>query len=255
MMDTRYGRVDWGPHGVRVRTSDANWRKPVAWNKAAAGASERPRVFCASLADWADTHHSISHFWREDLGDLIEATPNLDWLLLTKRIGNADDVLGEMFAHQVPRNVWIGLTVVNQQEADRDIPKLLSLKVKRGISLAFLSIEPLLGQIVLPSSFLIDLVIVGGESGPNARPMHPNWARSLRDQCALAGSAFYFKQWGEWLPHYFGRPDRGEAETLVGDTSASARLMFRAGKKAAARLLDGREHNGMPSRSATDGRA
>jgi len=261
MMDKRYGRVDWGPHGVRVRTSDANWRKPVAWNKAAAGASERPRVFCASLADWADTHHSISHFWREDLGDLIEATPNLDWLLLTKRIGNADDVLGEMFARQVPRNVWIGLTVVNQQEADRDIPKLLSLKVKRGISLAFLSIEPLLGQIVLPSSFLIDLVIVGGESGPNARPMHPEWTRSLRDQCAAAGVPFFFKQWGHWQPldqvaEKVITGTRGHAvvhvdgrHLLDSDIADPPHSVFAVnfGKKAAGRLLDGREHNGMPT--------
>ena len=246
MMDKRYGRVDWGPHGVRVRTSDANWRKPVAWNKAAAGVSERPRVFCASLADWADTHDSISHFWREDLGDLIEATPAVDWLLLTKRIGNADEVLGEMFARQVPPNVWIGITVVNQQEADRDIPKLLELQAKRNISVSFLSIEPLLGPIVLPGSFLglvdhsrrgdgrLDWIIAGGESGPNARPMHPDWPRSLRDQCAAAEVPFLFKQWGEWAP---SAANIGNGDGLVA----------KVGKKAAGRLLDGIEHNAMPA--------
>lgn len=280
MMDKRYGRVQWGPHGSRVRTADANWKKPLAWNRAAAAAGERHRVFCASLADWADTHKSISHTWREDLGDLIEATPNLDWLLLTKRIGNADEVLGEMFTFQVPSNVWIGITVVNQAEADRDIPKLLALAMRRKISRTFLSIEPLLGVVDLEVAWYgesaldsecwgdcswcknghpplhncrnqngdwekgrsgVDWIIVGGESGPNARPMHPDWARSLRDQCAAAAVPFLFKQWGEWAPGSMG----GDDERPI-----------RVGKKAAGRLLDGREHNGMPEISASvEGRA
>jgi protein gp37 len=257
MMDKRYGRVEWGPHGDRVRTASANWRKPLAWNKAATGDGARPRVFCASLADWADTHKSIPHGWREDLGDLIEATPNLDWLLLTKRIGNADECLGEMFTFYVPKNVWIGITVVNQTEADRDIPKLMDLAVRRRISKTFLSMEPLLGFVRIapwlhdsdcrmlattyeectccePREVHLDWVIAGGESGPNARPMHPDWARSLRDQCAAAGVPFLFKQWGEWGP--------SAANTGKGDV-----LVAKVGKKAAGRLLDGTEHNGAPA--------
>lgn len=280
MMDKRYGRVEWGPHGDRLRTAPANWRKPLAWNKAADGTGERPRVFCASLADWADTHKSIPHGWREDLGDLIEATPNMDWLLLTKRIGNADEVLGEMFTYQVPSNVWVGITVVNQAEADRDIPKLLALKRTRGIGMVFLSIEPLLGAIDLahipmskpdeqtvfrainaltgrrghgskfgytetcdPLQPHLDWVIVGGESGSNARPMHPDWARSLRDQCAAAGVPFLFKQWGEWGPY-----DRSRHDGAILATPFSTDMpLQRFGKKLAGRLLDGAEHNGVPT--------
>lgn len=272
MMDKRYGRVEWGPHGDRVRTAPANWRKPLAWNKAAAGATERPRVFCASLADWADTHKSIPHRWREDLGDLIEATPNLDWLLLTKRIGNADECLGEMFTFSVPKNVWVGITVVNQDEADRDVPKLLALKARREISAVFLSCEPLLGPINLegvrcPNGCAapeycnrcypdgkagtgtfdalqtgLDWVIVGGESGSSARPMHPDWARSLRDQCAAAGVPFLFKQWGEWGPY-----DRSRHDGAILATPFSTDMpLQRFGKKLAGRLLDGTEHNGVP---------
>jgi protein gp37 len=274
MMDKRYGRVEWGPHGDRIRTAPANWRKPLAWDKAAIGATERPRVFCASLADWADTHKSIPHGWREDLGDLIEATPNLDWLLLTKRIGNADECLGEMFTYAVPKNVCIGITVVNQSEADRDIPKLIALKAKRDIGVVFLSCEPLLGPIELwnadegvlrgcavvtsggvtvgttdspaegyDDSYIgIDWVIVGGESGASARPMHPDWARSLRDQCAAADVPFLFKQWGEWGPY-----DRSRHDGAILATPFSTDMpLQRFGKKLAGRLLDGTEHNGVP---------
>ena len=84
MMDHRYGRVKWGPHGERKRTSPANWKNPLRWAKQANG--RRPRVFCASLADWLDNR--VPRDWRSDLGRLIEATPELDWLLLTKRPEN-----------------------------------------------------------------------------------------------------------------------------------------------------------------------
>src|SRR6266404_3416295 len=84
MMDKRYGRVKWGPHGERKRTSEDNWKKPLVWAKRANG--HRPRVFCASLADWLDNR--VAPRWRSDLGRLIEDTPELDWLLLTKRPEN-----------------------------------------------------------------------------------------------------------------------------------------------------------------------
>jgi protein gp37 len=276
MMDKRLGKVQWGPHGERVRTSAANWRKPLSWEKHAKHFEElhgrRQRVFCASLADWADTHKSILPEWRRDLGELIEATPNLDWLLLTKRIGNAREVLGEMFNHYgVPKNVLIGITVVNQTEADRDIPKLLDLKTASKIARVFLSIEPLLDEITLSGPFLalggVDGIIVGGESGPNARPMHPDWARSLRDQCAAAEVPFHFKQWGEWLALDGPRwpsidQTRNGSEVWIdrrgkvtfdalphGITRPSPYgqyILRRVGKTKAGRLLDGREHNDMP---------
>lgn len=206
MMADRYGRVEWGPHGARQRTSPANWRKPLAWDRAASVAGERHRVFCASLADVFDNHASVDPQWRRDLWALIAATPHLDWMLLTKRPGNIDGMLPHGWGSGWP-NVWIGCTVVNQAEADRDIPKLLAVPA----AVRFLSAEPLLGPVNLrnirgrlpwmppdhdqfdalhprlPSR--LDLVIVGGESGPGARPMNPAWARSLRDQCVAAGAA------------------------------------------------------------------
>lgn len=211
---------------VRRRTSAANWKLPLKWNARAAREGRRYRVFCASLADVFDNEAPVQ--WRRDLFDLIEATPHLDWQLLTKRIGNARRLYGDAYldsARPWPANVWLGATVVNQAEADRDIPKLLAVPAR----VRFLSIEPMVGPINLmwpetlwpngparccsghecgcqgqpidPWLFYgIDWVIVGGESGrgQDIRPMHPQWVRDLRDQCDTAGVKFLFKQWGEW---------------------------------------------------------
>ena len=98
MMDHRYGKVQWGPHGNRIRTSQANWRLPIKWAKHANGS--RPRVFCASLADWLDNR--VPWHWRIDLAGLIDATPQLDWLLLTKRIENFTKLAPW---HKAPANV------------------------------------------------------------------------------------------------------------------------------------------------------
>lgn len=241
--------VGWGPGQPRRRTSAGNWKLPLRWNASAATFIEehgrRQRVFCASLADVFD--NEVSPEWREELWQLIAATPNLDWLLLTKRIGNVNQMLPdvERFEAEYP-NVWIGATVCNQAEADRDIPKLLATPAR----VRFLSIEPLIGPVNLLSkralSDLKDLhwVIVGGESGSSARPMSPDWARQLRDQCAAAGIAFHFKQWGEWLPML------GQAEGVVVRpdklTTEDGWVMGWAGKKAAGRMLDGKNHSAFP---------
>jgi len=224
--------TNWGPNAPRRRTSAANWALPKRWDAQAdafmAQHGRRQRVFCASLADVFD--NAVDPQWRADLFELIRATPNLDWLLLTKRIGNAEAMIEAALAHMdigysVPfaawpwPNVWLGATIVNQAEADRDIPKLLEVPAR----VRFLSMEPLLepvdikpwlqpkffhggralnGQAMMRShpTERLDLVIVGGESGPNARPMHPDWACSLRTQCLRAAVPFLFKQWGEWKP-------------------------------------------------------
>ncbi|UFM64271.1 phage Gp37/Gp68 family protein [Paracoccus sp. MA] len=273
----------WGPHAARTRTSAANWRKPLSWDRAAA-AGERHRVFCASLADVFDNHASILPEWRADLWQLIWDTPHLDWMLLTKRPGNIVKMLPRGWRNGWS-NVWLGCTVVNQAEADRDIPKLLEVPA----TVRFLSMEPLLGPVDLRSwigshpyigtstyagldglrrcdlsgnTGLLDLVIVGGESGPGARPMHPDWARSLRDQCQAAGVAFHFKQWGEWGPGATRDTPADRAEqvgtlwsvsTVFGGPAYLAiregdisQLMERFGKKAAGRLLDGRTWDEMP---------
>lgn len=238
--------VNWGPGAPRRRTSASNWNKPVAWNAAHAEFfakhGRRQRVFCASLSDVFD--NAVNYDWRQDLASLIMDTPNLDWLLLTKRIGNAGTMLGEMFLDGTPDNVMIGATIVNQDEADRDIPKLLRVAAARK----FLSMEPLLGAVDLMPMFEhraefwndtgVDWVIVGGESGAGARPMQPDWARSLRDQCADAGVPFLFKQWGEWAPNWYNDD--------AGNKIPGSEWIERQGKKIAGRMLDGVQHDGYP---------
>ena len=194
MMDRRYGRARWGAGEDRVRTSVSNWKQPLKWNREAAAAGERPFVFCASLADVFD--NEVDPAWRYDLMQLIEATPNLVWLLLTKRIGNVtrmtDPLLGQ---RALPCNVAIGATMANQYEYDRDRWKLEDVKRRRGPLFTFGSFEPLLGLILLDSS-APDWIIVGGESGKSARPMNLDWARSMRDQSHRLGRIFNFKQVG-----------------------------------------------------------
>ncbi|MBB5428789.1 protein gp37 [Paraburkholderia atlantica] len=236
--------INWGPGAPRRRTSAANWRKPLLWNaqhdEFFATHGRRQRVFCASLADVFD--NEVDPLWRRDLFELIERTPNLNWLLLTKRIGNVSDMVARARSRDWLAgrdNVWLGATVVNQAEADRDIPKLLAVPAR----VRFLSMEPLLGPVSFEGMFAgsdwrdhtnaleaLDWMIVGGESGHGARPMHPDWARSLRDQCASAEVPFFFKQWGEWAP----------------GSNPSRQPMDRVGKKAAGRELDGRVHDDFP---------
>lgn len=327
LMAVRYGRVEWGAGKPRIRTSAANWQEPLRWNKAEEGkmvshaefvANRRPRVFCASLADWLDEEVPVA--WLADMLDLIRRTPNLDWLLLTKRPQNwrpriekalryammespiMDDNereaarlarhpfacwLQEWVMHrQSPANVWVGTTVEDQQRADERIAELLCIPAK----VRFLSCEPMLGPIDLFAAkgdpkntgfaltdgfgrvdgegLGIHWVICGGESGPGARPMHPDWARSLRDQCAAVGVPFFFKQWGEWtICHPDARDGAAtvsmfpDGRTLTMDEwfgycaqhGGGARLlewracaMVREGKKAAGRLLDGLEHSAFP---------
>lgn len=224
--------------GERRRTTAANWRQPLKWNREAAAAGIRQRVFCSSLADVFD--NQVPAEWRDDLWRLIFATPHLDWLLLSKRPQNIATMLprdGDFLGARWPwPGVWLGTTVENQAEADRRIPHLLAVPKAKW----FLSCEPLLGPIRfdrVPGFNRLGLdvsrlwVIAGGESGPGARPMHPDWARLLRDQCAAAGVPFLFKQWGEW--------QWGEW--------AGEMLARRIGKKAAGRLLDGVLHDWAPA--------
>ena len=161
-------------------------------------------------------------------------------------------------------NVWLGVSCERQQEADERIPLLLQTPA----AIRFISAEPLLGPISLKRIHVadhgwqdvlegwrdckdypgrenvLDWVIAGGESGPHARPMHPRWARSLRDQCQAAGVPFYFKQWGEWI--VTGNADK--------NSLFQARDFVRVGKKAAGRLLDGREWNEYPEREDENGK-
>jgi protein gp37 len=162
-------------------------------------------VFCASLADVFD--NEVEPEWRADLFDLIEETPNLVWLLLTKRVGN---VLKMMDTIHMPRNVAIGATMANQAEYDRDRMKLAEVKFALHPVFTFGSFEPLLGPVILDKN-APDWIIVGGESGPNARPMDLDWARQLKADAAMYGRVFNFKQVGG------RRADKG-GHTLDGET-------------------------------------
>jgi protein gp37 len=240
MMDRRYGRARWGAGQARVRTSAANWKLPLKWNRACAKAGIRERVFCASLADVFD--NEIDPAWRADLFELIRATPHLDWLLLTKRIGNAANMLPVPFDFErLYPNVWLGATIVNRAEMLRDAPKLKATPAR----VRFWSGEPLLGDLgPIPSELLPDWIIVGGESGRGARPMLLPWAQKIRDQCAAAGVPFMFKQWGEWIPAGQTCAQKAPIREFGYDQDARCRY-HRVGKKAAGRLLDGVQHDGV----------
>lgn len=242
LMDKRMGRVKWGAGEPRDLTGPDTWRLPRRWArkgyrecqdcgkrqevadtcKTCGGElqSVRRRVFCASLSDVFD--NEVDPAWRTRVLDLVEATPELDWMILTKRVGNVTKMLGD---RKLPDNALLGITVVNQLEADRDIPKLLHLDVPRR----FLSMEPLLGPVKLCPCWLrpgcgmsapdgestmrcmvcpnepmscanaartLDWVIVGGETGTGARSMRLDWAETIVRRCQEAGVPVHVKQLG-----------------------------------------------------------
>ncbi|KPU83975.1 hypothetical protein JI58_06585 [Marinosulfonomonas sp. PRT-SC04] len=254
-----------------------------------------PNVFCSSLSDVFD--NAVDPEWRREAFTHMVVAPNTRIQLLTKRIGNVEKMTPAIWtSNGWPHWVGLMITVVNQAEADRDIPKLLDLKERLGIPWVGLSIEPMQGPIDLTLMSLgkrsfpdrrvfpdtidalkgekvigtetgydriptakLDWVICGGESGPKARPMHPDWARALRDQCVAAGAPFFFKQWGEWTSHKpkaggdLGGEMRKDKVRFVqfnrepdGHFRKGDVIMKRVGKAAAGRLLDGREWNEMP---------
>jgi protein gp37 len=319
----------WGPDGTRVVAAESYWRQPLKWDREAKAAGERRRVFCASLADvfedwkgsmvgtnghpmhlgekWNRKEHFVEvegiHIGRSAvtmddvrarLFQLIGDTPNLDWLLLTKRPENITPMLDRLSStpfivhdpkagprherwttwkeigvgfHRLWPNVWLGVSVEDQQRADERIPHLLRVPA----AVRFLSVEPLIGPINLDldpalappacrsrqcwpldqDGPQISWVIVGGESGHGARPMHPDWARSIRDQCVAASVPYFFKQWGEFAPAY-GNGDTGERDLdgvrvrIIDRGTATEQWMARVGKKAAGRLLDGRTWDEFP---------
>lgn len=254
----RYGTAEWGAGKPRKLTSESNWQQPLKWNRETEKTGARKRVFCASLADVFDNEADTA--WRIRLFALIEKTPHLDWLLLTKRIGNARKMLPLDWGKGWP-NVWLGISVVTQEEAERDIPKLAAIPA----TVRFLSMEPLLGPVNLRAlktdhggrlnAFLHDRihwVIVGGESGVGAHPLHPQWARSLRDQCVEFGIPFHFKQWGEWEPlsTTSGMQELPFGQYVVMPDGTPGFGFLKKGKKAAGRVLDGRTWDELPGMAA-----
>lgn len=281
----------WGKHGTRSIAAESYWKQPLKWNRDAAAADTRHRVFCGSLMDvfeGNDTMPQMSHLpvyeARKRLFQLIYNTPNLDWLLLTKRPEMVNVILegiGTFGGLADFKNIWLGTSVEDQKTADERIPHLLQVPA----AVRWLSMEPLLGPVDLtclgpdgswqaglnvltgeqrgPHESLestewwesaIDWVVVGGESGPNARPMHPDWPRSIRDQCTTAGVPFLFKQWGEWREdHDFGSTNiefDGKLRPLfpwpAHDPVRPVSSVKKLGKEAAGRTLDGRTWDELP---------
>lgn len=202
LMDTRFGRVKWGPHGERQRVAQG-WRDLRKWQRAAdrnggidPDLGRRRRVFINSLADFFDTHSTVP--WRGEAWALFRECPSLDIMLLTKRPQNIAANLPDDWGQGWP-NIWLGTTIENQTEADRRVPVLASVPA----AIRFLSAEPLLGAIKIEDRYwreAIHWLIIGGESGDQARPMHPDWVTDLIEQAARAGVPQHFKQWGEWMP-------------------------------------------------------
>lgn len=221
-LDKRTGGNHWG-NVPRRRTSETNWNEPRRWQKKAgefyAAHGRRRRVFCASMADVFD--NQVPTEWRGDLWSLIRDTPDLNWLLLTKRPQNIASML-PTFWDDVKAHIWLGTTVEDQKRADQNIPAL----IQHDSAVRFLSCEPMVSGInITPWLPRLDWVIAGGESGPKARVADPAWFRSLRDQSAGANVPFLFKQWGNW----------DENMRHVRD------------KKQAGRVLDGVTHDGYPA--------
>jgi protein gp37 len=254
--------AEWGEGRARMPASETYWLQPLAWARKAEAEGVRRRVFCASTADVFEDRPDLDP-WREQLWRLIGDTPQLDWLLLTKRPERMARWAAE---HGWPANAWAGTSVENQAAADERVPHLLKVPAR----VRFLSCEPLLGPVQLGItagdgrfSFFdyglgetvghVEWIIVGGESGRHARPMHPDWVRGLRDQAAAAGVPFLFKQWGEWIAD-------SQANGVIVDAAmirdqvridwAQDLVASLVGKKLTGRRLDGVEHLAFPGGGA-----
>lgn len=288
-MMERYGRAQYAAGAPRVRTAASTWLQVRRWNAQAAKRGKRESVF-PSLCDPFDPE--VDPAWRADYMTLIEATSHLDHLVLTKR----PKVAYEFFeGRSVPDNMALGITAESQPMLELRSHWVQRIKARRR----FISIEPMRGPMNLcevedrklgavrdaaVAEVLGELrvygagsistttigtgrfhwVIAGGESGPGARPSHPDWFRVLRNQCLNAGVPFFFKQWGDWLPRIdrdtydpdwrldyriqnprqYQHLNRAGGQGFHGER---VHLMKRVGKKLAGAMLDGREHREFPT--------
>lgn len=249
----RWRGIEGHPYeqGFDLRLWPSRLRQPSQWKK--------PRmIFVNSMSDLFHKH--VDRQFIDNVFDAMETTDRHVYQVLTKRSSLMRRYVRDRYREgKVPKHIWLGVSCSDQLTADANIPHLLETPA----AVRFVSLEPLLdavkflrlygpgrswdwltgeredmfGKNVTPR---IAWVIAGGESGPGARPMNPDWARSLRDQCVAAGVPFFFKQWGEWGPHPADITIRGRIRLDDGQ------YVRRVGKKRAGRLLDGREWNEMP---------
>lgn len=285
------GISEFTPQGPRwtgvVRLHEKDLDLPLRWKKPL-------RIFVNSISD--TFHERVKDEWIDRIFAVMALAPRHTFQILTKRsermsdyLNNADrkaSVLGRawgilssfpkykhenIMAREWPLpNVWLGVSVEDQERADERIPHLLRCPA----AVRWISAEPLLGPVDISEKLLgeygcgsgpnLSWIVAGGESGPGARPMHPEWPRRLRDQCQDAGAAFFFKQWGAWCTakrwrevceeqHHqsydWTEGQRTSVQPLPSTAPGLYEVMFRVGKKAAGRLLDGREWNEYPDRS------
>lgn len=204
----------YGQDPNTVVRSKTTFREPLKWRD--------PRVIFT--CSWSDWFIEEADPWRDEAYDLIRATPHHTYQILTKR----DDRIVGRFPDPPLPNVWLGVSVESPKYSYR-----IDTLRKIPAAVRFLSLEPLIEDLGPLNLDGINWVIAGGESGPEARQMRPEWVRSIRNQCVAAGVPFHFKQWGEWAPvsgaaYHVGTP------------------LVHLGKKASGRTLDGREWNEMP---------
>jgi len=194
----RMGHEVWGNEKVAKRRffGEKHWNEPIHWDRDAAKAGKKIKVFCASMADIFEARPDLD-LWREKLWGLIAETPNLIWLLLTKRPENMIEMVP--WKDRWPDNVWAGATGEDQKWAEVRWEHLKKVPA----TVRFLSVEPMLGPLDLSkldgAAKDLHWVLVGGESGEGARIMEPEWATDLRRQCEAAGIAYHFKQKGKVL--------------------------------------------------------
>jgi len=250
----RVGSDVWGPDSERRFFTDAHWKEPLKWNRDATAEGIRRRVFCASMADVFENRPDLVAS-RERLLDLIDTTPMLDWLLLTKRIHLVKKLLPK--GRTLPSHVWIGTTVENDEYARKRLKYLLELDTP---SVRFVSCEPLLSPLNLEpylqpnaKGTRIDWVIAGGESGHGARPMDPAWPEALQKQCAAADVPFHFKQWGHWAPaSNLELPNGYPAHKVVNFYRGTKKVsVISVGKTVAGRILRGRTWDQFPATRMT----
>ncbi len=266
-----FERFHPGEKFFEVKCLEYRLDQPLHWKKPA-------RVFVNSMSDLF--HPDVPGDFIGQVWYRMAHAHRHNFLILTKRPARmrewVDHFLTECLSG-VFQNIWLGVTAENQQAADERIPFLLETPA----AVRFVSVEPMLGAVNLEKylqyppfhehykmtwgvkeAIGVDWVICGGESGPKARPMHPDWARGLRDQCVDAGVPFFFKQWGEWerlddhrgIEWMFSNPKTGffaenhpdDTEFVCGGASSHGQHMVKVGKKSAGRLLDGREWNDFP---------
>lgn len=296
----RFNKHAWGHAAPRLFLSQKTQNAPLRWQREAEAAGEYRLVFCGSMKDLLEPRRELDAE-REAIWEMIDRTPNLIWLLLTKRAEQMSLLYPARWFNEWPRNVWPGVSAGTQDGLNVRLPFLAALPAP----VIFLSLEPLIQSVrlsavqPLPRERVAQLlraeydaeqaywyattydviardrpwesrnprgtwVIVGGESGPHARPMHPKWARDLRDEARAVGSPYYLKQWGNWaaggqeLP---GGPALGRANfgTLGSDGQwtyneysslfgfPDLTCMYEVGKHVAGHLLDGQEYREHPA--------